>query len=245
MKNYIILIILFFSVSSFSQSNNEIIFKKGIDNYNIGNYNESIENFLEIIKNGEHSKELYFNLGNCYYKINDIANSIYFYEKALKLDSNDIDIYNNLAFTQNMLIDKIDELPVNQLSNFFNIISNFFSINHWILIGIISLYLSLALFLLYFFKNDTKSKKKYFTFSSIFFCMTIISVLTGLTKHENQKSNIEAIITGILETSGSAFKVRNTDQPSISGIKISRVIASGLSSLAKRIPSLPFGAIMT
>ena len=194
MKNYIILIILFFSVSSFSQSNNEIIFKKGIDNYNIGNYNESIENFLEIIKNGEHSKELYFNLGNCYYKTNDIANSIYFYEKALKLDSNDIDIYNNLAFTQNMLIDKIDELPVNQLSNFFNIISNFFSINHWILIGIISLYLSLALFLLYFFKNDTKSKKKYFTFSSIFFCMTIISILTGLTKHENQKSNIEAII---------------------------------------------------
>ena len=72
--------------------------------------------------------------------------------------------------------------------------SNFFSINHWILIGIISLYLSLALFLLYFFKNDTKSKKKYFTFSSIFFCVTIISILTGLTKHENQKSNIEAII---------------------------------------------------
>ena len=151
MKNYIILIILFFSVSSLSQSNNEIIFKKGIDNYNIGNYNESIENFLEIIKNGEHSKELYFNLGNCYYKTNDIANSIYFYEKALKLDSSDIDIYNNLAFTQNMLIDKIDELPVNQLSNLFNIISNFFSINHWILIGIISIYLSLALFLLYFF----------------------------------------------------------------------------------------------
>ena len=83
---------MFFSVSTFSQSNNEIIFKKGIDNYNIGNYNESIENFLEIIKNGEHSKELYFNLGNCYYKINDIANSIYFYEKALKLDSNDIDL---------------------------------------------------------------------------------------------------------------------------------------------------------
>ena len=165
MKNYIILIILFFSVGTFSQSNNEIIFKKGINNYNIGNYNESIENFLEIIKNGEHSKELYFNLGNCYYKINDIANSIYFYEKALKLDSSDIDIHNNLAFTQNMLIDKIDELPVNQLSNFFNIISNFFSINHWILIGIISLYSSLALFLLYFFKNDTKSKKKYFTFS--------------------------------------------------------------------------------
>ena len=58
-------------------------------------------------------------------------------------------------------------------------------------------------------------------------------------------SNIEAIITGIFETSGSAFKVRNTDQPSISGIKISKVIASGLSSLAKRIPSLPFGAIIT
>ena len=49
----------------------------------------------------------------------------------------------------------------------------------------------------------------------------------------------------MLETSGSAFKVRRTDHPSISGIKISKVITSGLRSRAKLIPSFPFGAITT
>jgi predicted PurR-regulated permease PerM len=108
-------------------------------------------------------------LGNSYYKLNDIPNSIYYFEKALKLSPNDKDILNNLTYSQNMLIDKIDLLPSNQLSDFFNYISDFFSIKQWLIIGTIFLYFFLILFVIYFFKRDSNTKKKYFTLSSTFF----------------------------------------------------------------------------
>ena len=105
MKKIVVIIYLIFSGLVFSQTNNNEYFSNGIDLYNNGKYNEAIVQFKLIIENKEHSEALYFNLGNSYYKINDIANSIYFYEKALKLNPKDRDILNNLAFSQNMLID--------------------------------------------------------------------------------------------------------------------------------------------
>ena len=144
MKNIIILSFLWFSGFIFSQTENEFNFKSGIEFYNSGDYNEAINLFVKIINNGEHSDELYFNLGNSYYKINDIPNSIYYFEKALQLNPNDKDILNNLTYSQNMLIDKIDILPSNQLSDFFEYIYNFFSIKKWLFIGIIFLFTGIS-----------------------------------------------------------------------------------------------------
>ncbi|MDA7716735.1 tetratricopeptide repeat protein, partial [Flavobacteriaceae bacterium] len=101
MKKIIILCSFFFCGIIFSQTENEVGFKSGIELYNKGDYNEAINLFVKIINNGEHSDELYFNLGNSYYKLNDIPNSIYYFEKALKLNPNDNDILNNLAYSQN------------------------------------------------------------------------------------------------------------------------------------------------
>jgi len=194
MEKIIILCSFFFCGIIFSQTENEVGFKSGIELYNKGDYNEAINLFVKIINNGEHSDELYFNLGNSYYKLNDIPNSIYYFEKALKLNPNDNDILNNLTYSQNMLIDKIDVLPSNQLSNILINISNFLTINQWLSFGIISIYIFLILFILYFLKRDSNSKKKYFTFSSILFCISIVFIVTGVTKFENQKSNTEAVI---------------------------------------------------
>ena len=194
MKKIIILCSFFFCGIIFSQTENEVSFKSGVELYNKGDYNEAINLFVKIINNGEHSDELYFNLGNSYYKLNDIPNSIYYFEKALKLNPNDKDILNNLTYSQNMLIDKIDLLPSNQLSDFFNYTSDFFSIKQWLIIGTIFLYFFLILFVIYFFKRDSSTKKKYFTLSSTFFFLTIIFILIGITKFENQKSDIQAII---------------------------------------------------
>ena len=62
--------------------------------YNQSEYQLSIDKYLEIVDTGYHSSELYFNLGNCYYKINQVANSILYYERALKLNPSCIGINN-------------------------------------------------------------------------------------------------------------------------------------------------------
>ena len=83
------LLILFFLNA---QSQVEVVFDEGNALYNQGNYTEAIEKYNSIINNGFESGELYYNLGNAYYKINDIANSIFYFEKSLLLDPNNNEI---------------------------------------------------------------------------------------------------------------------------------------------------------
>ena len=113
-----IITLLFFS---FCIGQNTELFDKGNDLYNQGRYLEAIESYSDIIKDGKHSSELYYNMGNSYYKLNDIANSIFYYEKALLLNPKSEKIANNLSFAQNMLIDKIEPLPQNQINSFFSL----------------------------------------------------------------------------------------------------------------------------
>ena len=98
MKKYLKIVYIFFiSISLFACS--PIINQDSVTNtfeeanklYNQSEYQLSIDKYLEIVDAGYHSSELYFNLGNCYYKINHIANSILYYE------TNGVYIYRSLG----------------------------------------------------------------------------------------------------------------------------------------------------
>ena len=85
MKNIIIILTLVFSVIGTAQSVDSL-FVKGNDLYKQEKYHKAIESYKEIENSGVASDELYYNLGNSYYKLNEVAPSIYYYEKALKLN---------------------------------------------------------------------------------------------------------------------------------------------------------------
>lgn len=83
MKKLLYLLILLVSFSSFGQSEN--LFEQGKELYKNGKYQQAITAWMQILDKGEHSAELYFNLGNAQYKLNHIGPSVYYYEKALQL----------------------------------------------------------------------------------------------------------------------------------------------------------------
>src|SRR5690606_27767863 len=99
--------------------------------YNEGKYQEAINNYLKVTEGNDHSAALYYNLANSYYKLNQIAPSIYYYEKALLLAPQDTDIKNNLLYAQNMTIDAIEVLPQTGLSRIFQNMVSKFSYHSW------------------------------------------------------------------------------------------------------------------
>ena len=124
MKRLLNILILFLCFLGHAQ--NDALFNDATKAYNEGKYDKAIEDYQKILKNGEHSAALYYNLGNCYYKLNQIAPSIYNYEKALLLDPNDSDIKNNLEHAQNMTLDAIDVLPETAMAKIYkNLTGNF------------------------------------------------------------------------------------------------------------------------
>ena len=89
-------------VSLKAQESSESLFTEGNTAYNEAKYNQAAELYEQIIKNGQHSAELYYNLGNAYYRLNQVAESIYFFEKAKQLAPENQDIKINSSFAQKM-----------------------------------------------------------------------------------------------------------------------------------------------
>ena len=83
MKKLFFNIVLLFSLVVNAQTSDEL-FSKANNLYQNGKYSEAIKLYTSIEKQGLKSDDLFFNLGNCYYKLNKVAPSIYYYEKALK-----------------------------------------------------------------------------------------------------------------------------------------------------------------
>lgn len=173
---------------SFSQQDD--IFVVANEKYNSLDFVGAIEKYNELLKGGFHSSELYFNLGNAYYKLDSLAQSIYYYEKGLKYFPNDSSLTQNLEYLNNLTIDDIESLPEDIISMQFNYLLNYFSFNNWSIITIITAILSCFIFLLYFLSKSSKYKRTYFTIFILSFMLTS-SLLFVNFKIYNVQTTIE------------------------------------------------------
>jgi len=192
MKNSIYIVVLLFKLG-FSQTP-ELLFEKANNLYNNDRFELAIDEYSKIIDNGLHSAELYFNMGNCFYRLNKVAESNFYFEKALLLSPNNKDILDNLSFAKNMTLDAIEELPETQVQQNINFIISLFSIEVWafILIGLMSLFFISALF--YLFSFNPIYKRFYFLLSIIFLVKSFI--ISSVIWQETQ--NTDKIKKGIV-----------------------------------------------
>ena len=125
------------------------LWKAGVEAYTAGDWNQAAADWSGVAATGLRSKELYFNLGNAYYKDGDIAKAILFYERALRLDPSDADIRYNLDFARNLTQDRIDEVPEFILKTWTRKVNYLLSSNAWAGLSLFLLALALALGLLF------------------------------------------------------------------------------------------------
>ena len=192
MRTVTILLFYCFSLIGFSQNNQ--IFEEANALYNNGKYAEAIDKYKSILDSDMHSAELYFNLGNANYKLNNIAPSIYYYEKALLLEPNDKDIQNNLAFAQNMTIDAIEKVPVVGFSRIVNNMVNIFKADTWAKIAVSGVLLFVLLFLMYHFSYTSSKKRIAFVVSVISLFIACFSVAMAFQRDSLDKKDNPAIV---------------------------------------------------
>ncbi len=192
MKRLVTFLLILISISA--QSQQERFFDKATDAYNAGDYNTAIENYLKIIANGQHSAELYFNLGNSYYKLNQVAPSIYYYEKALLLQPNDAETHNNLAYAKNMTLDAIDEMPETELSKIYNDITGLLSFDQWAVVAVIFVFLFVVLYLAFYFLKYATQKRFTFIASFFFLFLALLSILFAFLQYNDFKADKPAIV---------------------------------------------------
>lgn len=173
---------------------NKDLFEQGNALYNEGKYSEAIEKYTAILKSKKHSADLYFNLANAHYKLNHIAPSIYYYEKALLLNPDDIDIKNNMAFAQNMTIDAIDVIPDAGFSKVVKSITNTLSFDGWAKVAVGLVFGFVILFLVYYFAYTTLAKRLTFIGSLVSLFLVCASLAFAFHKYNLDKKDNPAIV---------------------------------------------------
>ena len=173
---------------------NQALFDRATTAYNEGDYKKAVENYLEILENGKHSAELYFNLGNSYYKLNEIAPSIYYYEKALLLRPNDGEIKNNLAYSQNMTLDAIEQMPETGLSKIKKSTTGFLSFDQWARVAVVFLILFVLLYIAFYYFRYSSRKRIAFIASIVSLAVAIVSVVFAFIQYGDFKADRPAIV---------------------------------------------------
>jgi tetratricopeptide (TPR) repeat protein len=175
-----------------AQSNK--LFDEATAAYNSGEYEKAIGFYTDILDDGEHSAAVYYNLGNSYYKLNNIAESIYFYEKALLLSPNDEEIKTNLSYAQNMTIDAIDTMPETGLSKLYKSVTGKLTFDQWAYLAIALIIIFVLLYILFYYANSSTLKRWSFIGSILALFICIIAIVFAFIQRSDFKDLQPAII---------------------------------------------------
>jgi len=190
-KNISFLLLL---MGNFLFSQNITLFDQGNTHYNEGNYQKAIDLYEKVLEDDFHSAALYFNLANAHYKLNHIAPSIYYYEKALLLDPNHQDALNNIGFAKQMTIDAIEILPKDQISQSYESLAKSFTSDQWAFGAVVFMWVAFLCFVIYFFSNSSVFKRTFFGGAITFLLLSIVSVTISTIEVSNDNAQQPAIV---------------------------------------------------
>ncbi|MDD4515127.1 tetratricopeptide repeat protein [Massilibacteroides sp.] len=209
MKNiFLLLFTLFFSVSLFAQEN---AIKEAETAYTQDDYSKAIELYEGVLKTHGASAEIYYNLGNSYFKDGQVAPSILNYERALLLDPGDRDIRFNLNVAKQKTVDRIEPIGEFLFVKWFHGVQNMLSVNAWGAIGIICFILLIGCLILFFFSKWVHLKKIGFYVGLILvFIVILANVFAANQKHDLLNRN-SAIVFSPTVTVKSSPDASGTD----------------------------------
>ncbi|MGQ7868778.1 tetratricopeptide repeat protein [Sunxiuqinia sp. sy24] len=187
-----IIVISLFSLSTIAQNS---LLEKSNDHYTKQEYEEAIAGYQEVLNGNQESAEVYYNLGNAYYKSGQVTQAIISYERAKLLAPNDEDIQFNLELANQHVVDAIDPLPQVFFLRWWHNIANKYSADGWAKISVISFILVLSLAGLFFFTRTIAVKRLSFWFGILIVAISIFSFNFAARQKKRMTSHNFAIIT--------------------------------------------------
>ncbi|MCB2196182.1 MAG: tetratricopeptide repeat protein [Bacteroidetes bacterium] len=211
MKKVTSFIISIFAVLSLSAQEQDSLLTQANQLYVDGNYQEATETYQKIIDLGYESSELYYNLGNAYYKQNVISRAILNYEKALELDPNDEDIKYNIELANRFVVDKIEVLPVFFITGWIRSIRNIFCSNTWAILSILMFIAMLVFLAIYLYTRGLGVKRVAFWLGFVLFIGSLVSFIFSYQQKQKILSENTAIVMSPSVTVKSSPDASGTD----------------------------------
>ncbi|MDO4738673.1 MAG: tetratricopeptide repeat protein [Bacteroidales bacterium] len=179
--------------------------------YEKGNYEEAAAAYESLLKVEGLAAEVYYNLGNCYYKLDKIPFAVLNYERALLLDPGDGDIRANLALARGKTVDKV--VPPSEMFfvTWWRDLTNCMSMDSWTIVGFSAFILMLIGILVYRFVPQLLARKIGFYSAMFLFALVIIANFAAFSQHRDLTHRNTAVILAPSVVVKSSPSDRSTD----------------------------------
>jgi tetratricopeptide (TPR) repeat protein len=162
--------------------------------YNAEDYRTATISYEKILEQGMHSPEIYYNLGNAYFNLNNLPSAILNYERAKVLAPRDEDINFNLSIANSMIPDKIEPVPDIFYVQWWKSLRDNFNMNTWTRFSIILFIIVVICAGLFFLSLSLAIRKTAFWAGIFFVLLTAGSFSISYSKYNILSKHTEAIV---------------------------------------------------
>ncbi len=170
------------------------IIRQANEAYVNGQYSYAIELYESVLEQGLEAPELYYNLGNAYFKESIYGAAILNYERVLKLKPSDENTLFNLEVVRARTVDRINPVPLIFYEKWWKSFYSQFSADGWSWIIIVLLVAVLASLLGFFFSRTRGMKKTAFGISLIFIAALLVCLAAARAQYANTHKRKDAIV---------------------------------------------------
>lgn len=170
------------------------LFQEANQKYNEKQFHEAIELYETIADQNYQSPELFYNLGNAYFKLEKLAPAILNYERAKRLDPNNEDILFNIKLANLRVADRLESSPDLFFINWVNKMVHGRSPNGWTRIAVILLWVAFAMGIVYLSVNIPAVRKIAFVAAFFFMFLSFLSIYLTYNQIDYEENNRFAIV---------------------------------------------------
>lgn len=180
--------------TEFSSSKLEDATKSEGDSAYIRNdFASAIQIYESLLRKGE-AADVYYNLGNSYYKVNEIAKAILNYERALLLQPGNGDIRANLEIARSKTVDKVETVPEVFFVTWTKALINSMSVDAWTVCGVVSFLLLIVSLYFFIFSKQVVLKKVGFITGIVFLIVVVMTNVFAFKQKKELLNRDSAII---------------------------------------------------
>ena len=171
------------------------LWQKGNEAFAAQQWQSALNCYRMIEGENLESADLYYNIGNTYFKMDDLAHAILYYEKALKVNPSHADAANNLDIVRQSTLDRVDSVPEFILVSWFRNLGQGLSADAWAWITVALLLIAGILFTLFRNSASKALSKASFIVACVVVALAIGTFVFSLLQKRALTRQDGAIIT--------------------------------------------------
>lgn len=175
------------------------LWNAGVQAYTEGQWTEASRVWGELVSAGMVSAELYTNLGDAFFKNEDYAHAILYYERALKLDPSFSDARYNLRFAGHRIQDRIEAVPEFFLVSWMRSVGWKLSSNAWAVLFLVLFAGALAMLLLFLLGRSAGGRKAGFFIGIVLLLLSLGALgFASWQKKDFENSNAAIVMSPVV-----------------------------------------------